>query len=36
MRVVRPEKLKFYYTSWNVGLNNAGSGIKLLLSLGTG
>lgn len=28
LRLVRPEKLTFYYTSWNVGTNSSGSQIK--------
>lgn len=28
IRIVRPEKLTFYYTSWNIGTNSGGTEIK--------
>lgn len=29
LRLVRPEKLTFYYTSWNVGTNSSGTQLKV-------
>ena len=32
LRLIRPEKLKFYYTSWNVGTNSSGTQVKTFTS----